>query len=464
MSDIRLIAMYLPQYHPIPENDRWWGEGFTEWTNVRKAQPRFAGHYQPHIPGKLGYYDLRDPIARQEQAELAREHGIHGFCYYHYWFNGKRLLERPFKEVLASGKPDFPFCICWANENWTRRWDGSENEILMAQQYSDEDSLNFINDLIPAFRDERYIRVNGKPLLLIYRTALFPDPLRTASIWREAMEKAGIGDIYLVRVENFIHHVEEAPASLGFDAAMEFAPYWGSAGDVLTDLSGIGASGVQMPPEMLVYDYETCMRNMLARPTPPYKLFRGVFPGWDNSARRRTRVSAFVNNSAEKYAYWLSLVLRQTIEQFSGDERLVFVNAWNEWGEGCHLEPDEQHGMKFLEATSQALDQSDLYARIRAELMDDGFDYGRWYNSLGLLRGSVDDEVLETVLAGHFNLLWQKNSTSEEEIRQLLSVKDNLLSAYQNSISWKITAPLRRIFGDLYVKMLDRKTRDQHKG
>jgi len=235
---IRSIAMFLPQFHPIPENDRWWGSGFTEWTNVRAGAPRFPGHYQPHVPSTLGYYDLRDPSARAAQAALARQYGIHGFCYYHYWFNGKRLLETPLNEVLRTGEPDFPFCVCWANENWTRRWDGLDQEVLIAQTYSDEDSVAFIRALVPTFRDERYIRVNGRPLFLVYRTGLLPDPRRTTEIWREELHQAGVGDPYLVRVETGLHGPEPRPEELGFDAAMEFAPHWRKIGEHLHEVDG----------------------------------------------------------------------------------------------------------------------------------------------------------------------------------------------------------------------------------
>src|ERR1700682_5554230 len=181
----KLISMYLPQFHPIPENDEWWGTGFTEWANVTKARPKYRKHYQPHLPSDLGFYDLRLSETREAQAELAKRYGIHGFCYYHYWFNGKRLLERPFTEVLASGNPDFPFCLCWANENWTRRWDGREQETLLRQRYSPEDDRAHIRALLPAFEDARYIRVEGKPFFVVYRTGHMPDPRRTAEIWRE---------------------------------------------------------------------------------------------------------------------------------------------------------------------------------------------------------------------------------------------------------------------------------------
>ncbi len=222
---VRTLAFYLPQFHPIPENDAWWGQGFTEWTNVVKAQPQFRGHYQPHLPSDTGFYDLRLPEARQLQADLAQQYGLHGFCYYHYWFNGKRLLERPFQEVLTSGKPDFPFCLCWANEDWTRAWDGRSGEILLQQHYSEQDDREHIRTLAPAFRDPRYVRIENKPLFLVYRASRIPDPLASTTIWREEAHRLGLGELFLAKVESFSSEQSD-PQALGFDAAVEFQPDW----------------------------------------------------------------------------------------------------------------------------------------------------------------------------------------------------------------------------------------------
>jgi len=484
--EIKLIAMYLPQFHQIHENDEWWGNGFTEWANVRRAQPRFPGHYQPHVPGELGYYDLRDPSARKAQADIARKHGIYGFCYYHYWFNGKRLLETPFNEVLRTGEPNFPFCLCWANENWTRRWDGADQEVLMAQHYTDSDSLEFINELVPAFRDERYIRVNGKPLLLVYRTHLLPNPKRTVKIWREAMHQAGIGDLYLVRVENHLDGGKEInPVEIGFDAAMEFAPYWGSVGKRVTNLSQVGFEAHQVDEDVIAFDYQQCMINMLCRPNAEYKLFRGIFPMWDNTARRKREPLVFVNSSPEKYAYWLSLLLKETVNTFVGDERLVFVNAWNEWGEGCHLEPDQRHGAKYLEATRNALANfegyrqllkkaeqlpglseearecicdfirtihclnSDLNARevLLAEKIKDNYNKDQ---ALELLMS--EKKILETVVDGQrleVAILKDKVASKQLTIDELLG-----------SLSWKLTRPLRFVHSKLVGNSVVRKSVD----
>ncbi len=222
---IRLIAFYLPQYHPIPENDEWWGKGFTEWTNVSRARPNFVGHHQPQLPGELGFYDLRLPQVRAEQAKLAAEFGVHGFCYYHYWFSGKRLLEAPLEDMLASGQPDFPFCLCWANENWTRTWDGQDRHVLMAQTYTAGDDLAFIRSLLPALRDRRYIRIDGRPLLLVYKVGLLPDPGLTAQRWRALCTEEGVGDLYLACVHNSSNpQLNADPRAIGFDAAVEFPP------------------------------------------------------------------------------------------------------------------------------------------------------------------------------------------------------------------------------------------------
>src|SRR5262245_55501556 len=223
-DDVRLIAVYLPQFHPIPENDRSWGKGFTEWTNVAQAKPMFRGHYQPHLPADLGFYDLRLPEVRRAQADLAQEHGIHGFCYYHYWFHGRRLLERPFEDVLRSGEPDFPFCLCWANENWTRRWDGLEQEILLAHHYSPADDLAHIRSLAPALAGPRYIRVDGKPLFLIYRPGLLPDARATVDRWREEYHRLTGEELFLARVARLPEEATD-PRLDGFDVAVEFHPF-----------------------------------------------------------------------------------------------------------------------------------------------------------------------------------------------------------------------------------------------
>jgi lipopolysaccharide biosynthesis protein len=225
INKIKPIAIYLPQFHPVVENDTWWGKGFTEWTNVTKAKPEFEEHYQPHLPADLGFYDLRLEEARLAQEELAKGYGIHGFCYYHYWFNGKRMLYEPLDRKLQNPKEDFPFMLCWANENWTRVWDGSESEILLKQEYSEEDDLNHINHLISIFKDDRYIKVDGKPIFIIYRLKLFPDLEKTIKIWREEVKKAGFPDLYLGFSQNYDLQFE--PTTKGFDFAFEFQPNFG---------------------------------------------------------------------------------------------------------------------------------------------------------------------------------------------------------------------------------------------
>lgn len=357
-EEIRALAFYLPQFHPIPENDDWWGKGFTEWTNVTRARPRYPGHYQPHLPADLGFYDLRLPEAREAQALLAREYGIHGFCYYHYWFNGRRVLERPFSEVLASGKPDFPFCLCWANENWTRAWDGSEREILLEQHYNHEDDINHIRSLIPALRDDRYIKIDDKPLLLVYRTNLLPDPKRTAEIWREEAVKAGLKGLYLVRVESFGNTIN--PHDIGFDAATEFAPFGGQTGKLLKNTmlhKLLSKAGLVSDAyfENSIVSYDSIVKSMLAKPAPDYTYFRSVTPSWDNCARRKKGAFILDGATPEKYEAWLHAAKQITLQNNRPSEQLIFINAWNEWAEGNHLEPDLHWGRAYLEATTRAL-------------------------------------------------------------------------------------------------------------
>ena len=325
---------------------------------VSKAKPLFRGHYQPHIPADLGYYDLRLPEVREAQAEMAKEYGIYGFCYYHYWFNGRHVLERPFNEVLSSGKPDFPFCLCWANENWTRVWDGGNDQVLLRQQYSFKDDLAHIESLIPAFRDERYIRIDGRPLFLVYRTGLLPDPCRTAKIWREAVARAGLRELYLVRVERFTSDID--PRDIGFDAAMEFAPDWRYSGRLKNRSSFhvfLAKCGIlsRIYIDNRVAEYESMIYRILNKPKTNFVRFHCVTPSWDNSARRARNASIFIGSTPEKYEMWLQNVVRRTLENRQGDERIVFINAWNEWGEGNHLEPDLKWGRAYLEATHRVM-------------------------------------------------------------------------------------------------------------
>lgn len=364
-SDVRAIAFYLPQFHPVRENDEWWGKGFTEWRNVAKARPLFPDHYQPHIPADLGFYDLRLPEAREAQAELARQYGIHGFCYYHYWFNGRRILERPFNEVLASGKPDFPFCLCWANENWTRRWDGEDKHVLLKQNYGPDDDLNHIRSLIPAFKDSRYIRVHNKPLFLVYRAELLPNPKETAAIWRQEAARAGLEGLYLVRVESYESAREQrSPEEFGFDAEVEFSPFSWPIGSVKHrgPLSRLLASIGLLPTafvENKIINYDSMMRGMLQRAEPRWTRFHCVSPSWDNSARKKRDAYIFPGSSPEKYEEWLRQNVKKTMRKHSSDKRLVFINAWNEWAEGNHLEPDLHWGRAYLEATEHALRAAD---------------------------------------------------------------------------------------------------------
>jgi glycosyltransferase involved in cell wall biosynthesis len=409
----RLITFYLPQYHPIPENDEWWGEGFTEWANVSKAEPLFAGHYQPHVPADLGYYDLRQEETRIKQAELARKYGIEGFCYYHYWFSGRRLLEHPLQELLNSGKPDFPFCLCWANESWTRRWDGKEKDILMLQEYSEEDDISHIRSLLPIFEDKRYIRVNGKPLFLVYRTDRLPDPARTAETWREEARKAGVGELYLVRVESF---AKCDPHEIGFDAAVEFAPDWWNKGPQLTGdsdlLEGAGSELKSVCDNNFIHTYEGLADSMMSKETPGYKWIRCVTPAWDNWARRHEGASIFLDSTPEKYQHWLAHAVDHANGHLQGEERMVFVNAWNEWAEGNHLEPDQKFGHAYLEATKQALEEGQLASNMRRIRFPDDMKISQLENRLAV----------------------QKH--------QLKKLEDKL-AELKASTSWQLTLPLR---------------------
>jgi lipopolysaccharide biosynthesis protein len=342
----RLIAFYLPQFHPIDENDRAWGTGFTEWRNVGRAAPLFEGHYQPHVPRELGFYDLRLAETRRAQAELAREAGIEAFCYYHYWFEGRRLLERPFAEVLAAGEPDFPFCLCWANEPWSRRWDGSDDQVIQPQTYSLEDDRRHIRWLIPALRDHRAVTVDGRPLFLVYHARDLPDPARTADLWRREVRSAGLPGLHLVAVETDRDRGWDATHH-GFDAKVMFQPKF----SVLRSLPQVEAD---QAPDLRVWDYQQASERLGEAPDLEYPSYETVCTGWDNSPRAGRQGWVLHNATPEAYGRWLQRAIERAQRQ-PADQRLVFLNAWNEWAEGAHLEPDRRHGRDYLDMTFRAV-------------------------------------------------------------------------------------------------------------
>jgi lipopolysaccharide biosynthesis protein len=395
---MKTIAFYLPQYHPIPENDKWWGKGFTDWTNVTRAKPLFSDHFQPRLPADLGFYDLRLDKVRNEQANLAKKYGLHGFCYYYYWFNGKTLLDLPLKKVLESKEPVFPFCLCYANENWTKRWDGHESEILIKQEHSPENDRHFIRDIIPIFQDERYIKLNEKPLLLVYKTTQLPDPLQTCKIWREEAKKAGFKDLYLCNCHTFGDLGK--PAKSGFDAAVEFPPhclgvsysyeYQDMVTSVLPSFRGY------------VFDYPDTAVAMMNREWPEFKLFKTVMLAWDNTARRGLSASIFHNFSVDFYERWLAKVIKRTIQRYPEEERLVFINAWNEWAEGTYLEPDQKYGLGYLEATERAILAGQSWETIVSSLEKFGKDSHVDHKVLleGILNYLENKENIELSLTG----------------------------------------------------------------
>jgi lipopolysaccharide biosynthesis protein len=356
-SRIRVIAYYLPQFHPIPENDAWWGKGFTEWTNVAKARPLFCGHEQPKLPSDLGFYDLRVPEVREQQADLARQYGIEGFCYWHYWFKGKRLLNRPLDEVRATGRPNFPFCVGWANESWTRRMTGEENEILLEQTYSPEDDLAHARWLAELFADPRYIRVKGRPLFILYRPAGLPEPHRTTDTIRAESVRLGLPEPYIVGRDT--HTAGRDLRPFGVDIAEYSAPALGSLGRVL-EPAGIrefvrnARHGI--PARLKLYDYEEACELMEGdRPKHPH--VRCFFVGWDNTARRGRKAVILMNGTPDTFARHLRVVI-DSMRNEPDERRFLMINAWNEWAEGMTLEPSRLYGHRFLEALRSEVDRA----------------------------------------------------------------------------------------------------------
>ena len=347
-KNARLIAYYLPQFHTIPENDAWWGKGFTEWTNVASAKPLFPGHYQPRIPTDLGFYDLRVPETRIAQADMAQAYGIEGFCYYHYWFAGRQVLDRPLREVIESGEPKFPFCICWVNANWTGIWSGNDSQLLIEQTYpGHQDEVAHFHVLLDAFSDDRYISLDGRPVLMVYQPDNLPNARKWTDTWRELAHRAGLKGLYLIAYTNYPWPFRE----MGFDAATPkilgtmrmYDPRW------LRRLKIALRVVLGFPP--WIYSY----KRIVSGPCSifPEGMNRDVFPcvlpNWDNTPRRKKRGIVIHNSTPELFG----LHLRRTIEQVlpkPPEYRVIFVKSWNEWAEGNYLEPDLKFDRGYLEA------------------------------------------------------------------------------------------------------------------
>ncbi len=351
-SPLRALAFYLPQFHPVPENDEWWGPGFTEWTNTAKARPLFPGHYQPHVPADLGFYDLRCPESREAQADLARRYGIAGFLYWHYWFAGRRMLDRPFREVLASGAPDFPFCLAWANQTWTGIWHGAADRILVEQTYpgAEDDQAHF-DSLLPAFRDRRYLTVAGKPLFYVFRPEELPNAAAFVERWQDMARAAGFDGLFLVAEVSDLHGYGPAylsPAADGFDAgAYMRLPAHRSRASVLRMRALRKLSG----PEVLPY-----ASRPLPIPTlePGARLLPTVYPNWDNSPRSGRKGVVLHGATPERFRAHVRAAVHH-VRDVPAEERLLFIKSWNEWAEGNHLEPDLRHSTGFLEAVRDEL-------------------------------------------------------------------------------------------------------------
>lgn len=348
----RAVAFYLPQYHPIPENDLWWGKGFTEWRNVTRGRPLFDGHDQPRRPADLGYYDLRAVETQIAQAALAKQFGIHGFCYHYYWFEGRKLLNRPIEQMFASPDIDLPFCVCWANENWSRNWDGQHLNVLLEQQYSLDSNVALIRELIPMMKDRRWIRHDGKPVMLVYRISVIPNWLETARLWREECHRAGLGDIHLCAVRFDTERLEGQPGDHGLDAYILFPPHEVVARDARPDVQALDPAFAGA-----LSSYDAVVDGDLARFTDGYDwpVHRGAMLAWDNMARRGANARIFHGATPYGFRRWMKGIAAQEAARDAAGDSLMFINAWNEWAEGTYLEPDESWGDAMLDSFRSAI-------------------------------------------------------------------------------------------------------------
>jgi hypothetical protein len=361
-NKVRIIAFYLPQYHPTPENDKWWGKGFTEWTNVAKAQPLFKGHYQPHIPADLGFYDLRVPETRKAQAAMAREHGVEGFVYWHYWFAGKRILERPFIEVLESHEPDFPFCLAWANHSWSGIWIGQTDKILIEQTYpGEEDYISHFYSILDAFKDPRYIRVENKPLFYIFNPTEIPDCGELIKIWNRLAKENALDGIYFIgpaaypekQAQQLLNNGFNGIHSYRFEESFSKMKGYSIGQRIIRKI--LRTFRLSKKVNLNIYDYENFISNMVTEADCNTLFFPTLYPAWDNSPRSGRKALIMENSTPIAFKKHVRKVL-DIVKAKPFDKRIIILKSWNEWAEGNYMEPDLKYGRKYLEALKAEID------------------------------------------------------------------------------------------------------------
>lgn len=353
-SNEKLIAFYLPQFHTFKENDEWHGKGFSEWTNVTKAIPQFTGHNQPQLPIDVGFYDLSTDKVMYRQIELAKNYGIYGFCFHYYWFSGKRLMEKPIFNYLNNKELDLPFCLCFANENWSKNWDGGDKEVLIEQKFLEDDPKQFAQDIMPFFADERYIKINNKPILVVYKPQLFEKEILKNFVY-ELNKKAkenGLDGVYLIMAKT--QDIETNPEEFFMDAVVEFPPH------IIDRYAKQVIKKTYLNPSFngRIFDMEGFIKKQEYLYETDYKLYKTVFPSWDNTARKAYTGASVFEISPELYKKWLIDCINWTKENNKKDEQFIFINAWNEWAEGAHLEPDQKYGYAYLQATKEVLEEN----------------------------------------------------------------------------------------------------------
>ncbi|GGY53991.1 glycosyltransferase WbsX family protein [Parvularcula lutaonensis] len=365
IEDLKTIAFYLPQFYPLAVNDRVWGQGFTEWTNVVEAKPNYPGHGMPLKPADLGFYDARLSATRKRQADLAKLFNIDAFCYYYYWFSGQRVMTEVIDDLLRVGGDDFPYCLCWANETWSRRWDGSEQEVILKQEHDPDEDIKLIDELIPHFRSPNYLKDRGRPILLVYRVEIMRDPQRVVAAWRDAARRAGFPDLYICAVASFGF---DDPLSFGFDALVEFPPHSATA-------ESIDPKKLDANPEFegQIYSYKSYVDNYSKRPDYDAPCHPGIMPRWDNTARKGTASHIFHGATPEEFERLSQIAIGRALKR-PEQPPLLFINSWNEWAEGANLEPDRDSGKSYLEAYRRAWvshtadpDPTDENRRLRVE-------------------------------------------------------------------------------------------------